>query len=280
MTQVNTEMIPREFSPEVIFFESCERHHQVEISRYRDCEKAGERLVALLMLIPALPFIGLLVLLVRLTSKGPGLFTQDRVGRNGKVYTMYKLRSMRCDAEDETGPVWSTPSDDRTTLIGKLLRKLHLDELPQLLNIMKGEMSFVGPRPERPEFVSVLEEQVPGYCERLRVLPGVTGLAQVNLPPDTSVASVRDKVALDVEYIKTASFFLDLRIILCTAMKMLCIPSGLRVQLTGVGRKLDHRNGDGAEETLTLTPDHLRQNGSNGHNGRRRSPSSIRHKPR
>ena len=162
-------MIPREFSPEVIFFESCERHRQVEISRYRDCEKPGERFMAALMLIPALPFISLLALLVRLTSKGPGLFTQERVGKNGKVYTMYKLRSMRCDAEDETGPVWSTPSDDRTTLIGKLLRKLHLDELPQLLNIAKGEMSFVGPRPERPEFVSVLEEQVPGYCERLRV---------------------------------------------------------------------------------------------------------------
>jgi lipopolysaccharide/colanic/teichoic acid biosynthesis glycosyltransferase len=276
MTIVPTESIPRELAPEYVFVEACKRNEQVAVSPYLAREKWGERVLAGLMLVPALPVIGALLLLIRCTSKGPGLFKQRRVGKNGKVYIMYKLRSMRSDAEDETGPVWSGRQDARTTFVGSLLRKAHLDELPQLWNVLKGEMSLVGPRPERPEFVSVLEEKVPGYCDRLRVLPGVTGLAQVNLPPDTSLASVRDKVALDVEYVQTADMLVDSRIIICTMLKMFCIPSRIRVRLTGVNRRMDH-NGDDVDATVAVTPDHLRRH---GHNGRHRDPSSLPHRPR
>ena len=115
-----------------------------------------DRLVAAILLIPGLPMMAALVLLVRLTSRGPGVYSQKRVGKDGTVYTMYKLRSMRVDAESRTGPVWSpTGSDSRVTRVGYWLRKLHLDELPQLFNVLRGEMSLMGPRPERPEFVQI-----------------------------------------------------------------------------------------------------------------------------
>ena len=131
------------------------------------------------------------MLLVRLTSRGPGIYKQARVGKDGRKFMMYKIRTMRQDAEAASGPMWTQAHDPRVTFLGRVLRKLHLDELPQLFNVLKGEMSLVGPRPERPEFVRVLAEAIPGYRNRLAVRPGVTGLAQVNLPPDTDIASVR-----------------------------------------------------------------------------------------
>lgn len=169
-----------------------------------------DRTVAALLLLPGLPIIAILVLLVRATSRGPGIYRQVRLGRRGEKFLMYKIRTMRHDAEAASGPVWTTHGrDPRITRIGRFLRRVHLDELPQLFNIFKGEMSLVGPRPERPEFVHVLAEAIPGYRSRMEVLPGVTGLAQLNLPPDTDLLSVRRKLVLDREYIERAGLLLD-----------------------------------------------------------------------
>ncbi len=187
---------------------------------YFHWKRGVDLLLAILLLVPALPLMGLLVLLVRLTSRGPGIYAQDRVGKNGRTFTMYKIRSMRHDAEAGTGAVWARTRDPRVILVGRILRKLHLDELPQLFNILKGEMSLVGPRPERPEFVQMLARKIPGYPSRLSVLPGVTGLAQINLPPDTDLDSVRRKLVLDLEYVRQASLLTDLGLIICTAARL------------------------------------------------------------
>ncbi|MEN6450802.1 MAG: sugar transferase [Thermoguttaceae bacterium] len=208
-------------------------------SSYHCRKQAAERLIAALLLILAAPAIVVLAALVRLTSPGPALFSQRRVGKNGRPFLMHKLRTMRVDAEEATGPVWGLPHDPRTTPIGKALRRLHLDELPQLINVVKGEMSLVGPRPERPEFVRVLSEAIPGYLDRIAVRPGITGLAQLNLPPDTDLNCVRRKLVLDREYIGRANAWLDLRLLVCTAFRMFKLPShwvlgplGIRRQVT------------------------------------------------
>lgn len=210
------------------------------LSAYLRWKGLLDRTAALLLLIPGLPVIGLLAILIRLTSRGPGVYSQERVGLNGRVFTMYKLRSMRIDAETKSGPVWSAPgSDSRVTRLGYWLRKLHLDELPQLFNVIKGEMSLVGPRPERPEFVKVLAVQIDGYLGRLQVLPGVTGLAQVNLPADTDLDSVRRKIVLDCQYIQIASLLLDFRLILCTILRCFGLRGGRAVSLLGLTRRVE-----------------------------------------
>ncbi len=195
-----------------------------------------DRCLAAVMLVVGLPVLVLLVILVRLTSRGPGIYKQARVGKGGRKFMMYKIRSMRHDAEAATGPVWTQSHDPRVTLLGKVLRKLHLDELPQLFNVLKGEMSLVGPRPERPEFVRVLGEAIPGYRNRLAVLPGVTGLAQINLPPDSDLASVERKLVLDCEYIERGGLFMDLRLMLCTFLRIFKIPERWLHGTLGVGR--------------------------------------------
>lgn len=183
------------------------------------------------------PLLLLLVLIVRATSKGPALLWQERVGLNGHLFRIVKLRSMYEDAEQWTGAVWASEDDPRITPVGRYLRKLHLDELPQLWNVALGEMSFIGPRPERPEFVDELIEQIPGYEGRLAVLPGVTGLAQVNLPPDQTSDCVRRKIELDLEYIFTAEPSLDLRIAVCTMLKMLGVPRERSARLSHIFRE-------------------------------------------
>ena len=183
-----------------------------------------DRLLAALLLIPALPIIGILIVAVRLTSRGPGIYQQVRAGLNGQPFTMLKIRSMTCNAEERTGAVWTRKNDPRVTRVGKVLRKLHLDEFPQLFNVLRGEMSLVGPRPERPEFVEVLEEAVPGYVNRLAVRPGITGLAQINLPPDSDLHSVQQKLAMDLAYIEEAGPWLDLRMFLGTCVRVLGFP--------------------------------------------------------
>jgi lipopolysaccharide/colanic/teichoic acid biosynthesis glycosyltransferase len=188
------------------------------------------------LLVVGLPIIGILVVLVRLTSRGPGIYRQIRVGKNGRQFAMYKIRTMRQDAEAASGPVWTQTKDPRVTGIGRVLRKLHLDELPQLFNVLRGEMSLIGPRPERPEFVCVLVDKIPGYADRLAIRPGITGLAQLNLPPDTDLQSVHRKLVLDVEYVKQASLWLDIRLFLCTFGRMFKLPEGSSVWLFGVGR--------------------------------------------
>jgi lipopolysaccharide/colanic/teichoic acid biosynthesis glycosyltransferase len=200
----------------------------VSCARYFGWKGLISRFCGLLLLIPALPLTALLVLLVRLTSRGPGLYRQIRVGYQGKTFSLYKIRTMRSDAEAKTGPVWTEPNDPRITRLGRFLRRVHLDELPQLLNVIRGEMALIGPRPERPEFTQYLAREIPGYMDRYRVAPGITGLAQINLPPDTDLDSVRRKQVLDLEYIRTATPIMDLRIMVCTAARLFGLP-GLRI---------------------------------------------------
>ncbi|MBX9622288.1 MAG: sugar transferase [Gemmataceae bacterium] len=177
--------------------------------------------LAAVLLVPAVPLVLAAWALVRLTSAGPGVYTQARVGRGGRVFTLYKLRTMLHDCESLTGARWSLPGDPRVTPVGHVLRDLHLDELPQLLNVLKGDMSLIGPRPERPEIVADLREAVPGYDRRLAVRPGITGYAQVHLPPDTDVQSVRRKLVFDRFYLRHRGARLGAFIALATGLKLL-----------------------------------------------------------
>jgi lipopolysaccharide/colanic/teichoic acid biosynthesis glycosyltransferase len=165
---------------------------------YQPCKRAADLTAALALLLLTAPLVLLAMLLIKLTSRGPVLYTQTRLGRHGRPFAIYKLRTMAHRAESLTGPCWSRPGDPRVTRLGRFLRRTHLDELPQRWNVLRGDMSLVGPRPERPEFVPQLEQAVAHYRERLRVRPGVTGLAQVQLPPDTDLDSVRLKLAYDL----------------------------------------------------------------------------------
>ena len=182
---------------------------------------AADFALAALKLVPATPVLLACMALVRLTSRGPALYTQARVGRGGRVFTLYKVRTMYHDCERLTGPTWCKPGDSRITPVGRVLRKLHLDELPQLFNVLKGEMSLVGPRPERPEIVKRLREQVVGYDRRHAVTPGITGFAQIHLPPDTCLRSVRNKLVYDLFYVRHRSWRMELFILLATGLKML-----------------------------------------------------------
>lgn len=245
-------------------------------SRYFGWKGLLDRSVAVLLLLPGLPMIGLLVLLMRLTSRGPGLFRQSRVGKDGHVFVMFKIRTMRDHAEAGTGPVWTQTGDPRVTRLGRLLRKLHLDELPQLFNVLRGEMSLIGPRPERPEFVRLLAAEIPDYTQRLKVLPGVTGLAQINLPPDTDFDSVRRKLVLDLEYIERASLLLDVRMFLCTFVRLVGLPGNLvmrgfrlerTVTLTTDGTRLPSPNGGKPQSNDTTLASLLGQHAECGGNG-------------
>ncbi len=175
--------------------------------------------LALVMLIGFAPVMVLIAILIRITSPGPAIYRQTRLGRNGKPFTLYKFRSMHLDAEAKTGAVWAKPGDPRVTLLGKITRNLHLDELPQLFNVMRGEMALVGPRPERPEFTSKIEQHVPEFSQRLCIRPGITGLAQVHQGPDVDLASVRRKLVYDLEYARCAGAWLDWRIMVCTLLR-------------------------------------------------------------
>jgi lipopolysaccharide/colanic/teichoic acid biosynthesis glycosyltransferase len=206
-------------------------------SAYFDWQGFRCRALAAALLVPALPLIGILVVLIRLSSRGPGIFRQVRVGLHGRRFMMYKLRTMRCDAEAATGPVWAQENDPRVTRLGRVLRRLHLDELPQLFNALKGEMALVGPRPERPEFVQRLAREIPGYLDRLAVRPGITGLAQINLPPDANLASVRRKLILDLEYVQHANALFDLRIIAVTGLRLFHLRTSTALWLLRLSRK-------------------------------------------
>ncbi|GGC19596.1 sugar transferase [Novosphingobium marinum] len=168
-----------------------------------------------LLLVATGPVIALFALLVKLDSKGPAFFKQTRVGLFGQDFELIKLRSMRTDAE-AAGAQWATKDDPRVTRIGKFIRKVRIDELPQAWSVLKGEMSFVGPRPERPEFVSDLEQQLPYYAERHMVKPGITGWAQINYPYGASMEDSRHKLEYDLYYAKNYTPFLDLLILLQT----------------------------------------------------------------
>jgi lipopolysaccharide/colanic/teichoic acid biosynthesis glycosyltransferase len=190
-----------------------------------------EKTLALALLALTGPLIGVLAGLTRLVSPGPGFYRQVRLGRGGRPFTVYKIRTMAHDCERSSGPRWSTPGDPRVTRLGGLLRRTHLDELPQLWNVVRGEMSLVGPRPERPVFVRQLERALPRYPERLAVLPGVTGLAQVQRPADEDLPGVRRKLAYDLCYIERMGPWLDARIVAATALKVLGVPFGVTGRL-------------------------------------------------
>jgi lipopolysaccharide/colanic/teichoic acid biosynthesis glycosyltransferase len=174
----------------------------------------------LVLLLATLPLLLTVACLIRLDSPGPALFRQRRVGQHGRVFTMLKFRSMRTDAE-ANGPVWAVEHDPRATRVGGFIRRTRIDELPQLINVLRGEMSLVGPRPERPEFEARLSRAIPNYRERCLVPPGITGLAQVTLPYSASVDDARRKQKYDLFYVRNRSLALDLRIMLATASVML-----------------------------------------------------------
>jgi lipopolysaccharide/colanic/teichoic acid biosynthesis glycosyltransferase len=198
--------------------------------------------LALLGLILTAPMILLAATLIKLTSRGPAFYNQVRVGKNGRRFTIYKLRTMYDQAEATTGPIWAAPGDHRVSAVGKLLRATHLDELPQLVNVLRGDMSLIGPRPERPEIVRQLQARVENYLHRLTVRPGITGLAQVQLPPDVDLEGVRKKLICDLHYIKHFGFWLDFRVLLCTALLFLGVPLRWSRRLLRIPQPLNNRS--------------------------------------
>ncbi len=179
-----------------------------------------DRLVAMAGLLIFLPVLAIIGLIIKLGSKGPVFYMQERVGKDGKTFGIIKLRTMVSDAEAATGPVWASANDPRITPFGRFLRMSHLDEVPQLINVIKGEMSIVGPRPERPLFVENFKSQIPSYAERLRVKPGITGLAQVCHKYDETVKDVRRKVAYDLLYIQRMCLMVDVAIVFLTVRRL------------------------------------------------------------
>jgi lipopolysaccharide/colanic/teichoic acid biosynthesis glycosyltransferase len=202
--------------------------------RFARLTRALNCILALLALVILMPVLLLIALAIKLTSRGPVLYTQERVGLDrrtggpdgthpqrrrdlgGQPFTIYKFRTMRVDAERESGAVWAAQNDPRVTPVGRLLRQYRLDEIPQLLNVLRGEMNIVGPRPERPTIFAELREHIAEYPLRQRAKPGITGLAQINHHYDRSLDDVRTKVGFDLEYIRRQSLREDLRIMFKT----------------------------------------------------------------
>ena len=179
-------------------------------------KRAGDLLISIFGILFLLPLHIIISLLVFFDSKGKLFYKQKRVGLNGKEFTLLKYRSMYSGSEDKTGPIWSAKEDPRITKIGKILRKYHIDEIPQLLNVFMGHMSIIGPRPERPEIIKNLIKKVPYYSRRLKVKPGLTGWAQIKGVYDKDISDVKSKLKLDFYYIENISILLDLKIIFLT----------------------------------------------------------------
>jgi sugar transferase (PEP-CTERM system associated) len=182
------------------------------------------RFAALVGAILSLPIVIVTAILIKLDSRGPIFYKQERVGKNGKAFTLIKFRSMRVDAEAD-GPVWASKGDDRTTRIGRIMRKIRVDEIPQFWNILRGEMSFVGPRPERPHFVAQLAQEIPYYEQRHLIAPGLTGWAQIKYPYGASIEDARQKLQYDLFYIKNYSLVFD-AIILFETIKIILFGRG------------------------------------------------------
>ena len=182
------------------------------------------RLAALMGAFLSLPIVLVTAILIKLESRGPVFYKQERVGKNGRAFTLIKFRSMRVDAEAD-GPVWASKGDDRTTRVGRVIRKVRIDEIPQFWNILRGEMSFVGPRPERPHFVAQLAEEIPYYEQRHLIAPGLTGWAQIKYPYGASIEDARQKLQYDLFYIKNHSLVFD-AIILFETIKIILFGRG------------------------------------------------------
>lgn len=202
--------------------------HEVEmmelakLSRgYFAVKRAMDLFVGILGLILLLPLFLVVMIIVKVDSRGPVFFSQQRVGKDGKLFKMYKFRTMVVDAESKTGPVWAVENDPRLTLVGRFLRKSKIDEFPQFMNLVKGDMTMVGPRPERPFFVDYFKAKIPGYARRLEVTPGITGLAQLRNGYDRRAVDVIKKLRFDVTYMKKMKLSLDLRLLRETFLAVL-----------------------------------------------------------
>lgn len=177
-------------------------------------KRTSDIVVSIFVLILFSPVILLLGILIKLTSTGPVLYCQGRIGMDGEKFRMYKFRSMKLDAEKETGPIWASENDTRTTIVGKIMRRTSLDELPQLINVLKGDMSIVGPRPERPVFVEKFRSEIPGYIQRHKIKSGITGWAQINGYRGNT--DLKERVKYDLYYINNWSIIFDIKIMILT----------------------------------------------------------------
>lgn len=194
------------------------RNHSCRIKRPLDAILAAALLVA------AFPLMGAIALVIRASGAGPVLLSQERVGLGRRPFRILKFRTMRENAEAATGPAWCAENDPRVTAVGRVLRPTHLDELPQLWNVVRGEMSLVGPRPERPHFVEQFEREIPGYAERFSVLPGITGLGQLRSGYDVSIRSVKRKTRYDRLYVRRSGLALD-AVLLAGTLAHLVVPA-------------------------------------------------------
>lgn len=184
--------------------------------RFQEFKRAFDIVASAASLAITAPVIAFLAVIIKIVSPGHAILRQERVGLGGKTFDMYKLRTMKIDAEKDTGPVWAKENDPRLITFGKIMRKTHVDELPQLFNVLIGDMSIVGPRPERPELVKGLRKAIRDYDKRLLVKPGITGLAQVRHTYDETIRDVKKKIKYDLLYIREMCLMVDLRILLRT----------------------------------------------------------------
>jgi lipopolysaccharide/colanic/teichoic acid biosynthesis glycosyltransferase len=211
----------RIFEPDssTIACDRCSRFH-ITRSRVRWAKRFADVCVALLVTPPALLLVALAAAAVRIESSGPVFYRQRRVGRNGQPFDIVKLRTMHVDAEAHSGPVWAVQGDTRVTRVGRILRRLSIDELPQLFNVLRGEMSIVGPRPERPAFVDRFSKEYPNFAERLAVAPGLTSCSHLYMSRTVDVGSIERRLDYDLFYIRHWSLAMDLALVLKTAAEV------------------------------------------------------------
>jgi len=193
----------------------------------RIVKRACDIILSLALLVGGAPLYALIAILIKLDSRGPILFRQERVGERGRIFNVLKFRTMAGNAEEKTGPVWASENDPRITRVGWFLRRTRLDEFPQIINVLKGDMSLVGPRPERPHFVAQLQQRIPLYSQRHTLKPGITGWAQVKYSYGASVEDALEKLQYDLYYIKNLSMFLDL-VILMHSVQVVLFGKGAR----------------------------------------------------
>lgn len=217
-----TGKIPVDYIDQIWFLAQLKNHRRF----FQVTERFLDIMVSVVGLILSIPIWLILPILIKLDSKGPIIYTQIRVGRNEQPFRLLKFRSMRQDAESQTGAVWSKENDPRITKVGKVIRKLRLDEIPQLINILKGDMSFVGPRPERPEFVNQLKDKIPFYLQRHLVKPGLTGWAQIKYKYGNTEEDALIKLQYDLYYVKNRSLLLYLMILIRT-IRIIFTKSGI-----------------------------------------------------
>lgn len=230
--------------------------HRVQLKR------AFDLVFAFAGLLTVLPLLVVIAAAVWAGDRGPVFFAQERLGWYRRPFHMYKFRTMILNAEHTTGPTWSWKGDPRVTRVGRILRATHFDELPQLWNVLRGEMSFVGPRPERAVFVAQLERVIPGYINRLAIRPGITGLSQLRSGYDDSLGSVRRKIRYDLLYVRRGCTLLDTKIILDTFLLMVGLSGGWALRRVPVRVVAPHR------PLATVTPIRFDHSQALNHEGR------------